>query len=152
MYPTPMGGALRVSERESGSGLGLALTGAVGFGAGLLFGLVAGGLLGDVDSDRVKRAVRRLRPTDEEDAVDEGLDRIEHELLDVLKHNPATRQLSLTVRAMGGGLIELAGTAPDETTRELAAELARGVMGADVIVNHVLVEGTDTNEQSAVVS
>ncbi len=59
MYPTPMGGALRVTEQESGSGLGLALTGAVGFGAGLLFGLVAGGLLGDVDSDRVKRAVRR---------------------------------------------------------------------------------------------
>jgi hypothetical protein len=118
----------------------------------LLFGLVAGGLLGDVDSDRVKRAVRRLRSTDEEDAVAEGLDRIEHELLDVLKHNPATRQLSLTVRAMGGGLIELAGTAPDETTRELAADLARGVLGADVIVNHVLVEGTDTNEQSAVVS
>jgi hypothetical protein len=42
--------------------------------------------------------------------------------------------------------------APDETTRELVADLARGVLGADVIVNHVLVEGTDTNEQSAVVS
>lgn len=152
MYPTPMGGALRVTERESRGGLGLALLGAVGFGAGLLFGLVAGGLLGDVDSDRVRRAVRRLRPAEGEDEVDEGLDRLEHELLDVLKHNPATRRLNLTVRALGGGLIELAGTAPDELTRELAADLARGVMGADVIVNHVLVEGTDTNEPSAVVS
>ncbi len=151
MYPGPMGGALRQSDHESGSALGLALTGAFGFGAGLLFGLVAGGLLGDVDQDRVKRAVRRFRPTDDDESV-EGDERLEHDLLDVLKGNPATRQLDLNVSALGGGLVELTGRAPDETTRELAADLARGVLGTEVVVNRILVEGTDTNGQSAVVS
>ncbi len=140
------------SGRESGSGLGIALTGAVGFAAGLLLGLVAGGLVGDVGSSRVGRAVRRLRPDDDEESAGEDAERVEHELLDVLKRNPATRHLHLTVLALGGGLVELTGTVPDETTRELAADLARGVLGGDVIVNRILVEGTDTSQQSAVVS
>ena len=152
MYPRPTGGALRQSDHESGSALGLAFTGAFGFGAGLLFGLVFGGLLGDVDQDRVKRAVRRFRPGDDRLPDDEEEDRVEHDLLDALKNNPATRQLDLSVSALGGGLVELTGTAPDETTRELAADLARGVLGADVVVNRILVEGTDTNGQSAAVS
>ncbi len=151
MYIGPMGGALRRSDHETGSALGLALTGAFGFGAGLLFGLVAGGLLGDVDQDRVNRAVRRFQPTDDEESA-EGDERLEHDLLEVLKQNPATRQLDLNVSALGGGLVELTGTAPNETTRELAADLARGVLGAEVVVNRILVEGTDTNGQSAVVS
>ncbi len=152
MYTWAMGGALQGSGRESGSGLGIAITGAVGFGAGLLFGLVAGGLVGDVGSGRLGRAVRRLRPSDDEESAGEDAERVEHELLDVLKRNPATRHLNLTVLALGGGLVELTGTVPDETTRELAAHLARGVLGGDVIVNRLLVEGTDTSHQSAVVS
>ncbi len=152
MYPWAMGGALQGSGREPSSGLGIALTGAVGFGAGLLFGLVAGGLAGDVGSGRLGRAVRRLRPSDDDESEEEDAERVEHELLDVLKRNPATRHLNLTVLALGGGLVELTGTVPDETTRELAAHLARGVMGGDVIVNRILVEGTDTSQQSAVVS
>ncbi len=143
---------MRRSDHESGGALGLALTGAFGFGAGLLFGLVAGALLGDVDQDRVKRAVRRFRSGDYEAPEDEEVDRIEHDLLDALRNNPATRRLNLNVSALGGGLVELTGIAPDETTRERAADLARGVLGADVIVNRILVEGTDTNGQSAVVS
>jgi len=152
MYPWAMGGALQESGRESSSGLGIALTGAVGFGAGLLFGLIAGGLVGDVGAGRLGHAVRRLRPSDDEESAGEDAERVEHELLDVLKRNPATRHLKLTVLALGGGLVELTGTVPDETTRELAAHLARGVLGGDVIVNRILVEGTDTNQQSAVVS
>jgi uncharacterized protein YejL (UPF0352 family) len=141
-----------VSKQDSDTGFGLAVISAVGFGAGLLFGLVMGGWLGDVHPDRVKRAVGRLRSDDSEEAEDEELDRIEQELLQVLEQHPATRHLDLAVRALGGGLVELTGTAPDEPTRDMVADLARGVGGADVIVNRVLVEGTDTNEQSAVVS
>ncbi len=148
-----MGGALSRSDHESGSVLGLALTGAFGFGAGLLFGIVAGELLGDVDQDRVKRAVRRFRsPDTDDDESAEGDVRLEYDLLEVLKGNPATRQLDLNVSALGGGLVELTGTAPNETTRELAADLARGVLGTEVVVNRILVDGTDTNGQSAVVS
>ena len=73
MYPSPMGGALRRHHRET---LGTALVGAVGFGAGLVVGLVGGSLLGDVDSDRVQRVVRRFRPEGEssEDDLDHGLE------------------------------------------------------------------------------
>jgi osmotically-inducible protein OsmY len=117
----------------------------------LLFGLVVGELLGDVDRDRVRRTVRRFRPMDDEESTD-GDELLEHALLDVFKGNPATRELDLNASALGGGLVELTGTAPDETTRELAAELARGVIGAEVVVNRILVDGVDTNGQSAVVS
>jgi osmotically-inducible protein OsmY len=100
----------------------------------------------------MKRAVRRFRPGEDEASEDEETDRTEHDLLDALKNNPVTRQLDLSVSALGGGLVELTGTVPDETTRELAADVARGVLGADVVVNRILVEGTDTDGQSAVVS
>ena len=152
MYPWAMGGALQGSGRESSSGLGLALTGAVGLSAGLLFGLVAGGLVGDVGSGRVGRVVRRLHPSDDEESAGKDAKQVEHELLEVLKRNPATRHQNLAVLALGGGLVELTGTVPDETRRELVAHLARGVLGGDVIVNRILVEGTDTSQQSAVAS
>ncbi len=139
---------MRGDRQHTDDGLATALAGALGFAAGLVFGLVSGELLGNVDSDRVRRAVSRWRPGDDDDdeASDEDLDKIEHDLLATLKSNPVTRGLTLEVRALGGGLVELIGTVPNESSRELAGELARGVLGADLVVNRVLVEGTDTNE------
>lgn len=131
---------------DTDNGLGTAIVGALGLAAGLVFGLVSGELLGNVDSARVRRAVRRWRPGEDDEPVDEDLDEIEHDLLTTLKSNPVTRGLSLEVRALGGGLVELIGTVPNESSRELAGELARGVLGADLVVNRILVEGTDTNE------
>ncbi len=91
-----MGGALRQSDHESGGPLGLALTGAFGFGAGLLFGLVVGELLGDVDRDRVKRTVRRFRDIDDEESAD-GDERLEYALLDALNGNSAQRSSFISV-------------------------------------------------------
>ena len=124
----------------------MALLSVLGFCAGLVFGMVAGSSMGNVDSDRVKRAVRRLRPGDEpdEDAV-----QIEHELIEALRTNPTTRDFNLGVRALGGGLVELTGIVPDEATRDLAGSLARNVLGADIVVNRVLVEGMDIPEPKA---
>ena len=152
MYRPPMGGALRRHQRETDGTLGIALVGAVGFGAGLLVGLVGGGLLGDVDSDRVRSVVRRFRSDGEtsEDGLDDEPERTEDDLLAMLESNPATRGLNLEVHALGGGLIEITGVAPDQRTRELAGELARGVVRSAVVVNRVLVEGTDTNGETAV--
>ncbi len=145
-----MGGVLRRRHDEPTDSLGIALVGALGLGAGLLVGLVFGGLLGDVDSDRVRRAVRRLRPYVDEDEIEDRQDEVEDDLLATLESNPATRGLNLEVHALGGGLVEITGVAPDQRTRELAGELARDILGSAIVVNRVLVEGTDTNGKAAV--
>ena len=141
---------MRRRHDEPTDSLGIALVGALGLGAGLLVGLVFGGLLGDVDSDRVRRAVRRLRPYVDEDEIEDRQDEVEDDLLTTLESNPATRGLNLEVHALGGGLVEITGVAPDQRTRELAGELARGILGSAIVVNRVLVEGTDTNGKAAV--
>ncbi len=143
---------MRRHHGESDDTVGIALVGAIGFGAGLLVGLVGGSLMGDVDSDRVRGVVRRLRPDEEnsQEGPDDEPERTENDLLAMLESNPATRGLNLEVHALGGGLIEITGVAPDQRTRELAGELARGVVGSAVVVNRVLVEGTDTNGETAV--
>ena len=152
MYRRPMGGALRRHHGQTDDTLGIALVGAAGFGAGLLLGLVGGSLLGDVDTGRVRNVVRRFGPDREssEDGPDDEPERTENDLLAMLESNPATRGLNLEVHALGGGLIEITGVAPDQRTRELAGELARGVLRSAVVVNRVLVEGTDTNDETAV--
>ena len=141
---------MRPRHDEPTDSLGIALIGALGLGAGLLVGLVFGGLLGDVDSDRVRRAVRRLRPYVDEDEIEDRQDEVEDDLLATLESNPATRGLNLEVHALGGGLVEITGVAPDQRTRELAGELARDIFGSAIVVNRVLVEGTDTNGKAAV--
>ena len=45
--------------------------------------------------------------------------------------------------ALGDGLVELTGTVPSDLDRQLVAEVARSVAGAEVVVNRILVEGTD---------
>jgi osmotically-inducible protein OsmY len=112
--------------------------------------MVSGGLFGRVNSDRFRHVVSRLRSREQAEAEDP--DQLERDLLTTLRSNPTTRSLDLAVRALGGGLVELTGTVPEEATRELAGRLARGVPGADVVVNRILVEGRDTrgNHQGAV--
>lgn len=138
----PREGTLVRIERHDDDWAGIALAGAVGLGAGLLAGLVAGELLGTVDADRLRRIVRRLRRPAANESGRDPLD-VQEEIETVLERNPTTRRLGLAVRALGEGIVELTGTAPDVTVRTLAADLARGVSGAAVVVNRILVEGTD---------
>ena len=124
-------------EERSGV-LGVALFTAVGFGTGLLAGLVLGEYLGDVHPERVRQLFRRkvkAGPVDPE--------QVERDVLRVLKTTPATRRLDLSARALDGGLIELTGVAPDERTRQVAGDAAAGVAGADIILNRILVQGRD---------
>lgn len=101
-------------------------------------GLVVGEFLGTMDADRVRRwrARRAARGTPHPDTVAAAV-------RERLRDNPTTDSLALTVHAVGHGVVELTGTAPDEMAREIAGDLARGVPGADVVVNRVLVEGQD---------
>jgi len=125
--------------------LGIALAMAAGFGAGLLGGIVLGEWLGAVHPERVRRILKgRATP----EAVDPS--QVEREILRALKNTSATRRLTLSARALDGGVVELTGTAPDERTRRVAGEAAAAVAGADVVVNRILVEGRDIPPGQAV--
>jgi hypothetical protein len=141
-YGSATGGILSHRRESASQSLGIAFAAAIGLGAGFMVGLISGGLFGRVNSDRFRQVVSRLRPS--ERAESEDLDQLEHDLLTTLRSNPTTRRLDLGVRALGGGMVELTGNVPEEATRELAGRLARGVPGADVVVNRILVDGRDT--------
>jgi hypothetical protein len=120
----------------------VALATAAGLGIGLLAGIVAGEFLGDVNPDRVKRVVGRLRRSGADHVEPDPRD-LERAVAAALGENPQTRNLTITPRALGDGVVELTGTAPDSEARHLAGKVSRGARGADVIVNRILVEGDD---------
>jgi osmotically-inducible protein OsmY len=128
--------------------LGLGLATAAGLGLGLVIGLVAGEFLGDVTSERVKRWIgarpRRRRDESEERTVQSDVERA---VQGALSEHPTTRQLAVRVHALGDGVVELTGQVPDRAARELAGTVARGVSGADVVINRILVEGEDLPER-----
>lgn len=127
--------------------MALALTTALGFCAGVLFGVAAGEALGIVNSDRVRRAIGRPPPGEGDGDRDPAL--TERNVLSALRGNARTRALDVSVRALGDGLVELVGTAQDEQARTLAERVARSVPGADVVVNRILVEDVDTDDRAA---
>lgn len=128
-------------RRERDSWAGVALSAAAGLGAGLLAGLLVSEVFGNVDSERLRRAVARLRARPAADADDPAA--VEAAVQEALRANPSTRRLSVAARALGDGIVELTGAAPDATARRLAGDVARGVAGADIVVNRILVEGSD---------
>jgi osmotically-inducible protein OsmY len=112
-----------------------------------LAGLLISEMFGNVDSERVRRAVSRVRDTSSEpEPIDPHL--LEHGVEQALHENPTTGSLPIRARALGDGIVELTGTAPDQQARSLAGDLARGVEGARVVVNRVLVGGTDVPRES----
>jgi hypothetical protein len=127
----------RRNEPRDGA-LGLTLTAVAGFGLGFVAGAVLGGSVGDVHAERVKKAFGRLsggeRPAP---AALEALVR------EALRTDEATRDLDLEVHAAGAGLIELTGSVSDALARRAAGDVARAVPGVDVVVNRILLTGTD---------
>ena len=118
---------------------GIALAAAAGFGMGLLAGLVTGEWLGDVDADRVKRAVHRLRPvTAPVDAAG-----IERTVRNALEAEAGTRYLKARPHVLGQRLLELVGRVPIPAARERAAAVARAAAPGFTVINRLLVEGQD---------
>ncbi len=62
---------------------------------------------------------------------------------DALRLDDLTRELIVGVHCPGAGLVELTGIAPDAVTRQAAGDVARGVAGAEIVVNRILVNGSD---------
>jgi osmotically-inducible protein OsmY len=111
---------------------------------GLLAGIVAGEFLGDINAERFKRGLRRMSGVDalaQAKAMDPT--QLQRSVVSALKRNSGTRMLSVAAHALGNGILELTGTAPDERSRELASEIARAVRGVITVVNRVLVQGVD---------
>jgi osmotically-inducible protein OsmY len=109
----------------------------------VLAGIIAGELMGDVPSARVRSAVRRLRRTSRGRAGAAAERALERAVRDALEENHSTRGLTVGVRALGDGIVELTGSVGDAEARPLASTVARGVAGVDVVVNRLLVDGDD---------
>lgn len=111
---------------------------------GLLAGIVAGELLGDINAERFKRGLRRMGGGDKvAQAKEIDPTQLERTVVSALKRNNGTRLLTVAAHALGNGILELVGTAPDERSREQATEIARTVRGVLTVVNRVLVQGVD---------
>jgi osmotically-inducible protein OsmY len=116
------------------------LAAALGLGFGLLAGMVGGSVLGNAP-DRLRHAVRRFRASTPRHPADER--ELELAVSDTIRETPGARGVVARVHALGEGLVELTGTAPDPVSRRAAGEAARAVPGADIVVNRILVEGSE---------
>jgi osmotically-inducible protein OsmY len=119
--------------------LGVTLAAVAGFSLGFVAGAVLGGSVGDVHADRVKQALDRLsgsgrRPSPEQ---------LERAVRDALRIDEATRDLDVEVHSAGEGLIELTGAVTDALARRAAGDVARAVPEVDVVVNRILLRGSD---------
>ena len=125
---------------------GIALTAAAGFAAGLMLGMIAGEWAGKAPAARLTRIVRRLGDRRAVPALEP--DELEAAVREALRSHPGTHQLRVTVHAPGAGLVELTGSVRSAVARRAAGDIARGVPGADAVVNRLLVEGEDLPPRS----
>ncbi|UCG88802.1 MAG: BON domain-containing protein [Gemmatimonadota bacterium] len=135
---------VRVEQREEQrQGVtGIALSAALGLGIGVLGGMVLREFFGNVTAAPVKNAMRLLRPSESSNGFVDP-DVLERSVYEALGGDPDTESLDVVVTALGDGIVELTGTVRDAMERQLAGDVARSVIGADVVVNRILVEGSD---------
>ena len=130
-------------KREGDNVTGIALSAALGLGIGVIGGMLVRQFLSDLATEPVKNAVRGLRRAQRAEPPDG--EELERAIETALDEDPDTHSLNVKVEALGDGIVELTGTTPDALSREIAADIARGVPGADIVVNRILV---DTGESS----
>ena len=117
---------------------GIALSAALGFGLGVVGGLFLREFVGGVNTEPVKKAVRRLNEPHGEPKED--LSAIEDAVITAWETDPDVRPLPLAVEALGDGIVEITGTALSPMTRQLAGDVARSVPGAEVVLNRIHIE------------
>ncbi len=122
--------------------MGISVSAAVGFGVGLLGGLLLREFVSGVNAEPVKKAVRRF--SGEHRASKQDLAATEDAVIRAWEDDPDLRSLPLAVEALGDGIVEITGTASSPMTRQLASDIARSVQGADVVLNRIHIEGTTT--------
>jgi hypothetical protein len=127
------------SDDPRDGALALTLTAVTGFALGFVAGAVLGGSVGEVHPDRVKRVLGRLSGSARQPSPAE----LERDVRNALRADEATRDLDLEVGSPGEGLIELTGVVSDALSRRAAGDVARAVLGVDVVVNRIVLQGSD---------
>jgi hypothetical protein len=130
---------VRARDDDGDGALGLTLTAVAGLALGFVAGAVLGGSVGDVHAGRVKKVLDRLSGSDRRPTPEQ----LEQAVREALRADEATRDLDVDVHAAGEGLIELTGAVTDALARRAAGDVARAVLGVDVVVNRILLKGTD---------
>jgi len=129
----PHGGWVREKQPPE-SVVGIAVIATAAFTLFAAAGMVLGGALGAVHGRRVRDTLgrigrgRRTKPADIEQAV-----------RDALRDDEATSDLDIEVQVGEPGLVELSGVVSDAIVRRVAADVARAVLGVEVVVNRILV-------------
>ncbi len=134
-YPVPREVILVRIKTQDDAVTGIALSVTLGLGIGVMAGMILGELLGDVHPERVKGAVGRLRPAPPGDS--DGSVIVEHAITEAI--HDAVPGSRVTAQALGNGIVELTGTAPDTASRQLAGRIAQEMPSADVVVNRIRV-------------
>jgi len=110
----------------------------IGFGAGMLAGLLAAGRLGRVTRGRLGDEVRAFGARHTTSAV-----ALAASVTAAFRADPALASHSLRAVAVSHGTVELAGWVPDRLTRARALRVANGVPGLDSAIDGILVRGED---------
>lgn len=110
----------------------------VGFGAGLLGGLVAAGWAGRVTRGRLGDAIQALGTRGAPSVMD-----LAGAVSGAYQSDPDFAPYGLSAVAVSHGTVELVGWVPDRRTRALAVRKANGVPGLEAVINSILVHGED---------
>ncbi len=108
---------------------------------GTVAGFFASEMVGGVDQGRLSKAMKRVRGSEPTEDMDPG--KLEAQIRSIIDHNPATRQMGITVGVFDNGIVELTGTVASEAERKLAGDLVREESLAAIVINRILVEGRD---------
>ncbi len=111
---------------------------AVGFGAGLVGGLWAAGLLGRVTQGRLADEVRAFRAPESVSNV-----ALAEAVQSALQADGDLAQHGMIAVAGPRGTVELTGWVPDRRTRARAVRVAALVPGLYDLINSILVHGED---------
>jgi hypothetical protein len=110
----------------------------IGFGAGLMGGLVAAGWLGRVTRGRLRDEVRAFRTGEGTSVVS-----LAASVTAAFRADPALAPHNLSAVGVSRGTVELAGWVPDRLARARAMRIANSVPGLDAVINGILVHGED---------
>ncbi len=113
---------------------------ALGVGSGLLAAIALSEWVGDVNAGRVRRAAGKLRENEPARLTASASVRAVEVALGA---EARLAGLTIEVRAVGRGAVELRGWVPSRSIRTIAGRTALAVPGIESVINSLLVRGED---------
>ncbi|MGH7525727.1 MAG: BON domain-containing protein [Gemmatimonadales bacterium] len=129
---------MRHDDRLSGGELLLWTT--LGVGAGLVAGFALSEWIGGVNRRRVGRVVDRLRDAAPSRLTTSASVRA---VETALQAEPRLAGLTIELRAVARGAVELRGWVPNRLARTVAGRVALAAPGIESVINSILVRGED---------